>query len=261
MIITPCCQYISIGSIKIYLYGIILGLAIYVGVTLADKIATKFYKITSIYNQAVILIISGLLGARLYFCLLNFKTYFNDPIRILNIREGGLSIHGAILAGVITIYALSKKYKYNFLELCDIFSVILPLSQAIGRWGNFFNSEAFGIPTNSFLKLYVAPEFRPFEYGTYKYFHPTFLYESILDLILFILMYKVFFKKAHKTKGLLTGIYLTGYSFIRLFIEPLRVDCTSYLFNIPVPIVISFILLFIGEAIIYFTYYKPRSSK
>lgn len=261
MIITPCCQYLSIGSLKIYLYGIILGIAIYVGISLADKIASKFYNITSIYEQAVILIISGLLGARLYFCLLNFQTYFNDPIRILNIREGGLSIHGAIFAGLITIYVLSNKYKYKFLEMCDVFSVILPLSQAIGRWGNFFNSEAFGRPTNSFLKLYVAPEYRPLEFGTYQYFHPTFFYESILDLILFILMYKVFFKKMYKKNGLLSGIYLVGYSTIRLLIEPLRVDCTSFVFNLPVPIFISIILFEVGVVFIFYALYKSRSSK
>lgn len=262
MIIAPCCQYLSMGNLKIYIYGIILAFAIYVGINLADKLAVKFYNINTMYEQAIILIIFGLLGARLYFCLLNFQTYFNDPIRILNIREGGISIHGAIFTGLLTIYFLSKKYNYKFLNVYDIFGVILPLAQSIGRWGNFFNSEAFGHPTNNpILKLYVAPEYRPIEFIDYNYFHPTFLYESFLNLILFIIMYKIFFKKMYKKQGLLSGIYLVGYSIIRLLIEPLRVDCTSFVFNIPVPIFISVLLLGVGVIFILYALKKSRSSK
>lgn len=246
MIVSPPFQYFSVFGLNIYYYGLILAFSIFVGFLLADKIAKKFYNINIILDNAFFIIILGILGARLYYCILNYKTYFETPIRILNLREGGLSIHGAIIGGVIALLILSKRFNIKLLQLSDIFAVILPLSQAIGRWGNYFNSEAFGAPTNSFLKLYISPNFRPLGYESYNYFHPTFLYESVLDLILFILLYKFILKKYYKTTGLISGIYLIGYSIIRLIIEPLRLDCTAFLLNIPIPIFVSIITIIIG---------------
>ena len=246
MLISPSLQYFSLFGYNIYFYGIVLAIAIFIGFYLANKIAKKYYNITTILDNSIFIIFSGLFGARLYYCILNSHIYFEQPIRILNIREGGLSIHGAIIAGIISIYVLAKKFNYNFNQLCDIFAVILPLSQAIGRWGNFFNSEAFGQPTNSILKLYIAPHFRPLGYEQFDYFHPTFLYESMLDTILFIILYKFALKKYYNFPGTLSGIYLVGYGIIRLLLEPLRLDCTSFLVNIPVPMIISIIMLCIG---------------
>lgn len=244
MLVSPESQCFSVFGFSIYYYGVILAFAIFVGITLADKIAKKYYNQIFVYEQAFYLVIMGLLGARLYFCLLT-----NNCLHLLNIRNGGLSIHGAIIAGVLTLYFFSKKYKFSFLKLCDIYAVSLPLAQSIGRWGNYINSEAFGKPTEYFLKLYIAPYFRPLEYENYKYFHPTFLYESILDLLLFFVLYKLIIKK-HKNAGFISGIYLISYAVIRSLIEPLRLDCTSFLFNIPVPIIISVIMACVGVYLI-----------
>lgn len=240
MIVSPVTQSFSVFGYSIYYYGIILAIAIFIGVSLADKVAKKYYNQTFVYEQAFYLVIAGLLGARLYFCLLT-----QNCLNILNIRNGGLSIHGAIIAGIITLYIFSKKNKFSFLKLCDIYAVALPLAQAIGRWGNYVNSEAFGKPTENFLKLYIAPYFRPLEYENFQYFHPTFLYESILDLVLFFVLYKLIIKK-HKNPGFISGVYLISYAIIRSFIEPLRLDCTSFLFSIPIPIMVSVIMACAG---------------
>lgn len=246
MLVSPKIQYFSILGLKVYYYGIIMAFAICLGFLLANRIAKKYYQIDKLLDYAIYLICSGLIGARLYFCLINYQTYFEAPSRIFNLREGGLSIHGAILGGIITLWILSKKYKHSFLQLCDIFAITLPLSQSIGRWGNFFNSEAFGLPTNNFLKLYIAPHFRPVSYESFEYFHPTFLYESVLDILLFFILYKFVLNKYPHSTGLFSGVYLTCYSIIRLTIEPLRVDCSTFFFNIPIPIIASLIFAIVG---------------
>lgn len=246
ILVSPSSQYFSVMRFNIYYYGIILAISIFIGFFVADKIAKKFYNINSIYDNSIFVICSGLICARLYYCIINYQIYFESPLRILNFREGGLSIHGTIIGGIISLIILSKINKLNFLKLCDIFSLILPLSQSIGRWGNFINSEAFGLPVNSFIKLYVAPSFRPLNYINFEYFHPTFLYESVLDILLFVILYKFIFKKYYERTGIVSGVYLLGYSLIRLFIEPLRIDCQTFLFNTPIPIIASLIMALIG---------------
>lgn len=246
MLVSPPFQFISLFGLNIYCYGLILAFSILIGFLLADKIAKKFYNIHIILDQAFFIILAGIIGARLYYCILNYKIYLEMPIRIFNLREGGLSIHGAIIGGIISLLILAKRFNLKFLHLSDIFAIILPLSQSIGRWGNYFNSEAFGLPTNNFFKLYVAPSFRPLGYENYNYFHPTFLYESIFDLLLFILLYKFVLKRYYKQTGFISGVYLVGYSLIRLLIEPLRLDCTAFVFNIPIPILASVIMVIIG---------------
>ena len=109
------------------------------------------------------------------------------PTEILAIRHGGISIHGAILGGLIGLFIFAKRHKISALKLCDISALGLVIAQAIGRWGNFFNSEAFGSPTEMAWKLYIPGQYRPIPYTNYEYFHPTFLYESILNILIFII--------------------------------------------------------------------------
>ena len=262
MLVSPSIQYINLLGIHIYIYGIVLALAIFVAVKITDTIAKKEYNIDFIYEQSIFIILSGLIGARLYYCLVNFNTYLENPLRILNIREGGLSIHGAIIAGILAIFLFSKKYNINFFKLCDLYALTMPLAQAIGRWGNFFNSEAYGLPTNSILKLYVSPEFRVEQYEQFNYFHPTFLYESVLNFLLFLFLYFFILKRYKNHYGIISGAYLTIYAIIRILIEPLRLDCTTYIGIIPLPIIVSIIMLILGITIIGFSLKdKLHSSK
>lgn len=243
-LIPPDCAYFSVLGFPIYYYGIILAIAIFVGILVSDRVAVKHYFLYGVIpNIATSVIIGGIIGARLYYCLLNYSVYLHNPLEILALREGGLSIHGAILGGVIVLFFQAKRNKIEVLKLCDIFSIGLPLAQAIGRWGNFFNSEAFGLPTDLPWKMYIIQPLRPDKYFSYEYFHPTFLYESIFDLIIFFILYKFIFKRCKDNVGIVSAWYLILYSIARFFIEFIRVDCVKYLFGIPFPQVVSLLLI------------------
>ena len=156
----------TIFGVHIYYYGVILALAIIVGTLVSDKLGEKFYnfKKETFIDLSPYLIVSGIIGARLYYCILNYDFYLRFPTEILAIRHGGISIHGAILGGLIGLIIFAKRRNLSILKLCDISSIGLILAQSIGRWGNFFNSEAYGLPTNLPWKLYIAPQYRQIPY-------------------------------------------------------------------------------------------------
>ena len=181
----------TIFGINIYFYGVILAFAIIAGAFVSDYVGSKFLGLRkeTIIDASPYLVIAGIIGARLYYCVLNYDFYLRFPTEILAIRHGGISIHGAILGGLIGLIIFAKRRKLSLLKLADTVAVGLPLAQAVGRWGNFFNSEAFGTPTTLPWKLYIAPQYRPIPYTNYEYFHPTFLYEALLNLALFLLLF------------------------------------------------------------------------
>lgn len=231
----------TIFGIHIYFYGVILALAIVCGTFVSEHIGTKFFELKKdlIIDLAPYLVVFGIIGARCYYCLLNYDFYLRFPTEILAIRHGGISIHGAIIGGFIGLIIFAKRHKLSIPKLCDVTSIGLILAQAIGRWGNFFNSEAFGRPTEMPWKLYIAPQYRPIPYTECEYFHPTFLYESILNLGLFFLLFYLAKTKLIKKDGGLALLYLILYSIIRIFVESFRIDSVKYIHGIPVAIVVS----------------------
>lgn len=254
----------SIGSVSIYYYGIIMAIALTVGVLTAAFVAKIFYpelKPDVIFNIAPIVIISALLGARIYYCLLNLSYYSHNLLEIFNVRQGGLSIHGAILGGLIGGIIYAKKHKLPILKLCDIFSYGLILGQSIGRWGNFFNSEAFGRPTESFLKLYIPIYKRPLEYMQHSYFHPTFLYESILDLLIFLILFFIVRRLTKNKDGIVFFTYMILYSIARILIEQIRIDSVLNVFGIPIAQIVSAVIILISIAAIFVIRLKNESSR
>ncbi len=248
MFSSPSQVLFSVFGFKIYYYGVIMAIAIVAGVLSADYIGKKYFsfKKDTFVDLAPYLIFFGIIGARLYYCILNYEFYMRFPTEILAIRHGGISIHGAILGGLIGLFIYSKRRKTSMIKLADVSVVGLSLAQSIGRWGNFFNSEAFGIPTNLPWKLYIAPQYRPIPYTDCNYFHPTFLYESIFDfLICAVLIWCIKTNKFQKS-GNLTFLYLILYSVIRIFIELLRIDSVRYIHSIPVAIVASVVIIMIS---------------
>lgn len=228
-------------GVNIYYYGVLMALAISVGTLVADWIGTGFFNLKkeTIIDLAPYLIIFGIIGARLYYCILNYNFYLKFPTEILALRHGGISIHGALLGGFIGLVIYAYKHKESVLKLCDVTSVGLIIGQSIGRWGNFFNSEAFGYPTNLPWKLYIAPQYRPIPYQDKNFFHPAFLYESILDIIIFIILICIIKSNKIKKDGNIALIYLILYSLARIFVESFRLDSVCYLFGIPVAIFVS----------------------
>lgn len=239
----------NIGSFPVYCYGVTLAIASFVGVLVAYKVF-KTYNPKSDYDKiwdfAAYLLILGFLGARFYYCLLNPVYYFQNPIEILDFREGGLSIHGGIITGVISAIFLARKYKLPMLKLVDAFICGTALAQSIGRWGNFFNSEAFGYPTNLPWKLYIPYSQRPDIYSGYEFFHPTFLYESILDFGIFLVLILVMKRTSGRYSGLCLSLYLIMYAIVRFFVESFRIDSALNIFNIPVAQLMSLLLLVSG---------------
>ena len=235
-----------IFGFPVYFYGIILAFAIFVGVYSAYFLYKKFYggeKASCILDFSPYIIIIGIIGARLYYCLVNFSYYIVHSLEIFYIRQGWLSIHGVIIIGITALFAFSKIYKMSFLKLIDVFLCGTALGQSIGRWGNFFNSEAFGTPTNLPWKLFIPISHRPPQYMNFEYFHPTFLYESILDFIIFIILLCLF-KKFTKHPGMIACSYLIMYSFARIFVEHFRVDSVLNIHGIPVAQIVSLAIIF-----------------
>lgn len=242
---------LDLGFIEIRWYSVIILIAILSASYIILKEAKKKgFNEDYINNLFFYTIIFAIIGARLYYVAFNFQEYQNDLLGIIRIWEGGLAIHGGIIGGLLFIIYYTRKYKVNTLLLLDIIVVGLILGQIIGRWGNFMNQEAYGpITTYETLKSLHIPEFIINGMkinGTY--YHPTFLYESLLNLIGLILLLLI--RKLKYTKvGYLTGIYLIWYGIVRIFIESLRQDALM-LGPIKIAQLVSIIMIIIGLIII-----------
>ena len=249
------------GFIRVYWYGALMVLAILVGLTLALKLA-KIKKIVSdeCYNLGFYLIIFSLIGARIYSVFLDLPFYLKNPLEIIAVWHGGLAIHGAIIGGVLTLLIYSWRKKQSFWSWVDLLAVVLPLGQAIGRFGNYFNQELFGLPTDLPWGIPIALENRPAQYLSATYFHPTFLYESGLNLVNFFILLFLFYSLKPKTYNLKNGfiffIYLINYSIIRILMEFLRTDPAPLVYGLRLPVAVSLVIII---ASLFFVIARKRS--
>lgn len=250
----------TIFGVNIYYYGIIMAIAISIGTLVSDWVGSRHFgfKKETIIDLAPYLIIFGILGARIYYCALNYDFYLRFPTEIIAIRHGGISIHGAIIGGAFGLWLFARRHKLNIKKLFDTVAIGLPLAQAIGRWGNFFNSEAFGTPTNLPWKLYIAPQYRPIPYQNDLFFHPTFLYESILDIVIFVILFLMTKNNKIKKDGNLVLLYLVLYSIVRIIVESFRIDSVKYVLGQPVAIFVS-VGIIILSIILFFINNRQRS--
>ncbi|BCL38877.1 prolipoprotein diacylglyceryl transferase [Nostoc sp. MS1] len=220
---------VEIGPITIRWYGLLIASAVLMGVSLSQYLAKRRNVNPDLLSDLSIwLVIGAIPAARIYYVLFQWSEYAQHPDRIIAIWQGGIAIHGAIIGGTLAALIFAKLKRVSFWQLADLVAPSLILGQAIGRWGNFFNSEAFGRPTNLPWKLYIPIERRPPDFANFEYFHPTFLYESIWDLMVFALLITLFFRslagKPRLRVGTLIMVYLASYSLGRLWIEGLRTD-------------------------------------
>ncbi len=219
----------ELGPLTIRWYGLLIATSVLLGLTLSQYLAQKQgINPERVGDLAIWLVIAAIPCARLYYVLFEWQAYVDRPADIIAVWKGGIAIHGAILGGSLAAFIFARLTRIPFWKLADVVAPSLILGQAIGRWGNFFNSEAFGRPTNLPWKLYIPPAQRPFNYQTVEYFHPTFLYESIWNLGVFIFLLLLFFWGVRHPNRLKTGslamIYLVSYSLGRIWIEGLRTD-------------------------------------
>lgn len=234
------------GFITLRWYAVMIALgflsALWVAAPLAKRMQLDYEKVS---NGIFVVFIAGIIGARLYYVGLRWDYYCSHLLEIPQTWQGGMSIHGGIIAGVLTGIIYCRLSKLPILTCLDYWSCVMPLAQGIGRWGNFFNSEAYGAPVSSDfpLKLFIPPDARLPLYRDKEYFHPTFLYEFVWDVLLFFFLYFFVSKKLTNYPGLTFAIYLGGYSIGRLLVESIRVDSIQSFMGIPVPIFISALTL------------------
>lgn len=218
--------FLTLGPITIYWYSIFILLALIIGVFLVIKEGKKHNISTDlIVDLAFYLVPIAIIGARIYYVIFNFDYYASSPIEIFYIWEGGLAIHGAIIAGLAYLAYFCYKHKIKLLLMTDILVISLFLGQAIGRWGNFMNGEAFGPATTlSHLHDMFIPDFIIKGMNINGVYHiPTFYYESLGCIFGFIIL--LIIRRYKKLKiGQLTSFYLIWYGLIRFFIESLRTD-------------------------------------
>lgn len=228
---------ISIFGFSIAFYGIIIALGMVAGLLMACRMAKKSGQKTSVYTDYVVFgIIFSLIGARIYYVIFAWDKYKDNLWQIFNIRAGGLAIYGGVIAAFLSAYVYCRIRKFNFLLFWDTALCGLILGQCIGRWGNFFNQEAFGEYTDSFLAMrlntaHVNPDYiteamrthaQVADGSSFIQVHPTFLYESLWNLMVLLLM--IFFTKKKKFHGEIAILYLVGYGLGRVWIEGLRTD-------------------------------------
>ncbi|MBC5797823.1 prolipoprotein diacylglyceryl transferase [Sphaerospermopsis sp. LEGE 00249] len=219
----------ELGPVIIRWYGLLIASAVLIGVSLSQYLAKRRHVNPELISDLSIwLVIGAIPAARLYYVLFQWSEYSQHPERIIAIWQGGIAIHGAIIGGVIAALIFAKLKKISFWQLADLVAPSLILGQAIGRWGNFFNSEAFGRPTDLPWKLYIPLDHRPPNLANFEYFHPTFLYESLWNLMVFALLLTLFFRalsgKPRLKVGTLFLVYWVAYSLGRFWIEGLRTD-------------------------------------
>ena len=218
---------ISIGPIKIYWYGIIIALAMLIGISLATKEAQKLgLEEDTMVDMALWAIPIGFIGARLYYVLFKWDYYIQNPSEIIAIWNGGIAIYGGLIAGGLAVYWFARRKKMTLTLLLDILAPSVLLAQSIGRWGNFINQEAHGgAVSRQFLETLYLPEFIIEQMNINGiYYHPTFLYESLWSLLGFILLIILRNQKGLLRRGEVALSYVIWYSFGRFFIEGMRTD-------------------------------------
>lgn len=228
---------VSIFGFRVAFYGIIIGLGMLAGMWIAMQDAKRRGQDPDLYlDFALYAIIFSIIGARLYYVIFDWQLYKDNPIQILNLRAGGLAIYGGVIGAVLTLIVYTRVKKQSFLSMADTGVLGLITGQIIGRWGNFFNCEAFGGYTDNLLAMRIKAsivnpsmisqelwDMRIVENGVeYIQVHPTFLYESMWNLG--VLLFLLWFRKRKKFTGEMMWLYFLGYGLGRVWIEGLRTD-------------------------------------
>ena len=217
------------GTLTIRYYALALLTGILSGYALALHQARRHYVASTVIDRLLIgMVIFGLFGARLFFAAFNLDIYTQNPGLLLRIDQGGLAFFGMFLSALLYLLLYCRRYKFSFFEFTDILTLPLLLGQIFGRFGNFFNYEAYGGPTSVFWKMYVPDAVNFYESLNQKFFHPTFLYEIIPNTLLFLIILWSYGSLTKKRSGLVFALYLFGYGTIRFCTEFFRLDALRW---------------------------------
>lgn len=227
---------ISIFGFKIAYYGIVIAIGMILALLLVFHEAKRTRQnVDNYYDLAIFTIIFGVIGARLYYVIFEWEQFKGNFTSIFNIRTGGLGIYGGVLAGILVVFIFSRVKKLSFLQLLDTAVLGLLVGQIFGRWGNFFNREAFGGYTDNLFAMQIKLDevggvitdsleqhIKVVDGISYIQVHPTFLYESLWNLVLLLLI--LLYRKHKKFEGEIISLYMIGYGIGRFLIEGLRTD-------------------------------------
>ena len=210
---------ISIGPLSIHFYGLIIALGLVLAVVYACRRSKQFgIKEDDVLDGVLFVTPFAILCARAYYCIFSWEHYADNPISVLYIWEGGLAIYGGVLGAAIGVAVLCRVKRIKLAAMLDLVSLGFLIGQSMGRWGNFFNREAFGAETASFLRMGLMNSYT----GTVTYYHPTFFYESAWNAVGFLLLHH--FSKKRQYDGQVALGYAAWYGLGRAFIEGLRTD-------------------------------------
>jgi phosphatidylglycerol:prolipoprotein diacylglycerol transferase len=222
---SPGAFFLTAGPVSLRWYGVLVATAMATGLALADRAARRRgLDRATMLTAAELALLGGLVGARLYYVAFNWDYYGPRPWKIVAVWEGGTAFHGGLVGGLLVGAGYLWSKRLPVARYLDAAAPALALGQAIGRWGDFFNEEAFGVPTDMPWGLYISPPNRPLRFAQEEYFHPAFLYESIWDLSVFVLLAVWLARRFSRAPGTLFLAYLGLASLGRWWIEALRTD-------------------------------------
>ena len=263
---------ISIFGFRIAFYGIIIGIGILTGLWIASHDAKRRGQDPEIYlDFALYAIVVSIICARIYYVIFDWANYKNDLLQILNLRAGGLAIYGGVIGAALTLIVYTRVKKLSFFSLADTGCLGLITGQIIGRWGNFFNCEAFGGYTDGLFAMrirralvnenMISKELLNHlivQNGVeYIQVHPTFFYESVWNLC--VLAFMLWYRKRKRFDGEMFLIYLLGYGLGRVWIEGIRTDQLIFFgTGIPVSQALSFILVVVSTLVLFFQHRQIR---
>jgi phosphatidylglycerol---prolipoprotein diacylglyceryl transferase len=243
------------------MYGLLISTGILAALLVAEKLVEQAHmRVEVLWNSMIFTLIFSLIGARMYHVLDFWEYYAVNPLRSVQIWRGGLGIFGALLGGALSLGIYLKIKHENIFKWFDVACVVIPLGQAIGRWGNFFNQELFGPPTTLLWGTFIKPKNRPKEYASFSKFHPLFLYESLANFVLFLLLYFSYRKDPTRVgSGRFVWFYLIGYSTIRFFLEFLKLE-TRMVGRLSVVQIICMVLVIGSTLAMGYKTKKPRNT-
>lgn len=266
-------QVIQAGFLRVHYYGLFMGLAVASAVVYLHQVAKRFHLATDILDRfAIPVIVSGFLGARIYHVLSALPYYLDHPWQALAIWQGGLSIFGSLLGGLLALvylllaqpssklFMLPTEEKFS-VKLYTILDWLVPgviLGQIVGRFGNLFNYEAFGYPTSLPWKMFVPAQFRPEAFADFAYFHPFFLYEALGNLVIFLAL--LFLHNRAKKPGQIFYSYIILYGLLRFALEFMRIDSTFIFGQLRLNVLASLVLCLVGLFGLIWPFFRKRAK-
>jgi len=243
---------LDLGSLHIQLYGVCVLLGFFIWVFVTARLWQRGGGDAIEAAWACLLAAPvAFIGARLYHVISSYGVYEADPTGIFDVAHGGLSIFGAVAGGLLALVVYANVRGWPIATFLDCAVVGLPLAQAVGRWGNYFNQELFGWPTSLPWGLHVDEAFRPYGYATYEQFQPVFLYESLLDIGIFLAL-GFLWRPLHERfrAGCIVGAYLVLYGLVRVVMELMRIEPALEIGPFRANLVVSVLILLTGVLVL-----------